>query len=383
MKTRVSIEALAELTANHAPPCLSLYQTTHRSRPNNQQDPIRFRNLVKQLETSLRQQHTAAETHTLLLPFEALSSDRDFWNHTLDGLAVLGAAGFFRVFCLQRAVPELAIVADSFHTKPLRRFLQSVDRYQVLGLSRGRFQIFEGDRNTLDEILPLAGAARSIAEVLGEAHSEPSQTSFSHAGSGASAGIHHGQGGKSEGVDVEADRFFRSVDHLVLAQYSKPSGLPLILAALPEHHHRFRQISHNPFLLDGGLHANPEGMAITELAERVWEVVEPQHRARQLDLIDEFSAALSKGLGGDNLNVVAQAAAEGRVAKLLIESGRQISGRLDAATGLIRIAALNDPTVDDLLDDLGELVVKMGGEVRVLPASQMPGSTGLAATYRH
>ncbi|MFP5405867.1 MAG: dihydropteroate synthase, partial [Gammaproteobacteria bacterium] len=28
-------------------PCLSLYQPTHRSFPDNQQDPIRFRNLVK------------------------------------------------------------------------------------------------------------------------------------------------------------------------------------------------------------------------------------------------------------------------------------------------------------------------------------------------
>ena len=55
------------------------------------------------------------------------------------------------------AVPELAIVGDRFHTKPLRRFLQSVDRYQVLGLSRGRFQVFEGNRNRLEELKPMAG----------------------------------------------------------------------------------------------------------------------------------------------------------------------------------------------------------------------------------
>ncbi|TJY55953.1 hypothetical protein E4T66_20425 [Sinimarinibacterium sp. CAU 1509] len=273
MKTILTLESLAELTAAHAPPCLSLYQATHRSSPNNQQDPIRFRNLLKELEASLRQQHPAAEMQALLAPFEALGEDQDFWNHTLDGLAVLGTADFFRVFCLQRSVPELAIVADSFHTKPLRRFLQSVDRYQVLGLSRGRFQVFEGDRNTLDEILPTAGAARTVAEVLGEKQSEASQTSFSHAGGGANAGIHHGQGGKSDSVDVETDRFFRSVDRMMLEQYSKPSGLPLILAALPEHHHRFRQISHNPFLLEGGLNVNPEGMGVAELAERLWEVV--------------------------------------------------------------------------------------------------------------
>ncbi len=32
------------------PPCLSLYQPTHRTHPDKQQDPIRFRNLLKELE---------------------------------------------------------------------------------------------------------------------------------------------------------------------------------------------------------------------------------------------------------------------------------------------------------------------------------------------
>ena len=32
------------------PPCLSLYQPTHRRHPEREQDPIRFRHLVKALE---------------------------------------------------------------------------------------------------------------------------------------------------------------------------------------------------------------------------------------------------------------------------------------------------------------------------------------------
>ena len=118
------------------PPCLSLYQPTHRSHPDRQQDPIRFRNLVKALEESLRETYPTREIERLLEPFHALAADVSFWNHTRDGLAVLGATGVFRVHRLQRSVPELAVVADSFHTKPLLRILQSADRYQILGVSR-------------------------------------------------------------------------------------------------------------------------------------------------------------------------------------------------------------------------------------------------------
>jgi hypothetical protein len=52
--TLLTNESIANLVADHQPPCLSLYQPTHRSHLENKQDPIRFRNLVKELETSLR-----------------------------------------------------------------------------------------------------------------------------------------------------------------------------------------------------------------------------------------------------------------------------------------------------------------------------------------
>lgn len=134
------------------PPCLSLYQPTHRHHPDNEQDPIRFRNLLKALEESLRQKYATRDIRALLEPFQQLAGERDFWNHTLDGLAVLGAPGLFRVYRLQRPVPELAIVADSFHLKPLLRILQSADGYAVLGVSRERITLFEGNRDVLDEV---------------------------------------------------------------------------------------------------------------------------------------------------------------------------------------------------------------------------------------
>ncbi|MCL4745205.1 MAG: hypothetical protein KJZ83_07305, partial [Burkholderiaceae bacterium] len=117
----------AVLLAERETPCLSLYQPTHRQHPDNAQDPLRFRNLVKRLAASLREKYPARDIPALLRPFEALAEDREFWNHAADGLAVLGAPGFFRVYRLQRPVAELAVVADSFHAKPLMRITQSAD----------------------------------------------------------------------------------------------------------------------------------------------------------------------------------------------------------------------------------------------------------------
>jgi len=294
--TLLTKESIANL-ADHQPPCLSLYQPTHRSHPENKQDPIRFRNLIKDLEASLRQKYPTVETRLLLKPFEALAKNREFWNHKLDGLAVLSGPGLFQVFQLQRPVAELAIVADSFHTKPLRRFLQTVDRYQVLGLSLNKIQLFEGNRDTIDEIDLAPGVPRTISEALGDELTEPQLNVHSSGGAGqASTSMYHGQGGKKDEVDIDAERFFRAIDRAVLEHHSRPSGLPLILAALPDHHNLFRRVSHNSFLMAEGLDVNPNTLSIDELRERAWQVVEPQYLAKLDALVEEFAVANSKGL---------------------------------------------------------------------------------------
>lgn len=46
-------QALAELNAFASPPCMSLYQPTHRHHPENQKDQILFRHGVEALTKSL------------------------------------------------------------------------------------------------------------------------------------------------------------------------------------------------------------------------------------------------------------------------------------------------------------------------------------------
>jgi hypothetical protein len=367
------------------PPCLSLYQPTHRDHPSNQQDPIRFKNLVKSLRESVLEQYPSDEVESLLAPYLALAGDHAFWNCTLDGLAVLGARGFFRVYKLQRPVAELAVAADTFHIKPLLRILQSADRYQVLAVNRHEVKLFEGNRDVLDEIELAEGVPRTITAALGEELTGPRQTVSGYGGAGGGqTAMYHGHGGKKDEVDSDAERFFRAVDRAVLKHHSRPTGLPLILAALPEHHHMFHELSHNPFLVADSLDVHPDSLSSPEqLRQRIWKLMEPHYLARLARLVEEFGNARSRGLSDDNLRNVARAVVAGRVATLLIEARREIPGRIDAATGKIKLNELSDPEVDDVLDDLGALTLKTGGQVVIVPTERMPTETGIAAIYRY
>ncbi|KFI22496.1 baeRF3 domain-containing protein [Nitrosococcus oceani] len=373
----------AILLDKHEPPCLSLYQPTHRQHPENTQDPIRFRNLVKEMEESLRKKYPSRDITALLRPFEDLAEDRSFWNHTADGLAVLSAPGLFRVYRLQRPVVELSVVADSFHTKPLMRIVQSADRYQILGLSRHAFKMFEGNRDALDEIQLIESAAQVIDEQQGkdEGDREGAHRAYSSAGRPGAA-ARHGTDVKQDVEDRNTQLFFRAVDEVVLKHYSQPSGQSLILAALPQHHHLFRAISSNPLLISEGINTNPEALSLDALRERAWQLVQPYYLERLAGLVESFGAAAAKGQGADDLSEIATAAIAGRIATLLIEADRLIPGYIDVTSGQITTDNLSNPEIDDVLDDLGEHVLKTGGEVVIVPSERMPTQTGAAAIYR-
>jgi hypothetical protein len=159
--------------------------------------------------------------------------------------------------------------------------------------------------------------------------------------------------------------------------------MPLLLEALPEHHHDFRAVSRNPFLMAEAIDVHPDDLSLETLRERAWQLVQPYYLQRLGDLTERFGAARSSGRGAGDLAEIAVAAAAGRIDTLLLEADRVIPGTFDAGTGTVAFGELEHPAVDDLLDDLGERALRAGGEVVIVPAERMPTDTGAAAIFRY
>jgi hypothetical protein len=371
---------LSSLMAAHDPPCISIYQPTHRHHPDNQQDPIRFRNLIRTVEESLLLHSGLRDVAKQLEPLRELASNRHFWNHARDGLAVLLNADVLEIFQIQRTFPELAIVADSFHIKPLVRHLQSADRFQVLALTRDSAVVFAGNRYAMDEE-PVDDEFPSRMEQVAMAERDESRVSVAGSSGGVgSPKIMHGHDENRD--DLETEKYFRAVDRAFTARFSGPSGLPVLLAALPEHQALFRRVSQNQLLLPEGTNGNPRPLSADSLRQQAWSVLEPHYLARLDELGESYRTAAAKLSGSADLSDVAQAAVAGRVGTLLLEADRVIPGVIDRSTGAVRLCELQSPEADDMLDDLAELVLGKGGTVVVVPSERMPTPTGLAASYR-
>lgn len=366
---------------NPVGPCLSLYQPTHRSHPDKGQDRIRFGNLVKAAEALWQERYSGHDPEPLMANLHKLGEERNFWNHTLDGLAVLLSPTLFRVYRLQRPVTELAVVADSFHIKPLLRMVQSADRYQVLAINRHTAKLFVGNRDALDPFEAGDDFPATLQAVLGEDPLRGRPAAWSRGASASTAGVRDGQVEKGDLIDADTEQFFRAVDRAVAEQFSRPSRLPLMLAALPEHQSMFRKLSHNAFLLPQGIDTHADAMSLETLRERAWQVMEPRYLERLAGLVDMYHAARARWLANDDVAQVARSAASGRVSTLLVEADRQVYGRMETGNGAVEFAGA-DERDGDLLDDIAEAVLAHGGQVVVVPGPRMPSTTGLAAIYR-
>jgi hypothetical protein len=388
MSATLTRETLSQLLSQSQPPCISLYQPTHRSFPEREQDPIRFKQLVRRIESELKERAAQSDIPALLKPFLDLIDDKDFWNHSRDSLAIFATPGFFRLFRLQRSVPELVVVNDRLHVKPLLRITQSADRYQVLCLARDRVRLFEGNRDALDEVELAQEVPRNIEQALGDQLTDKDQSGkvdgFSRAGERGDAMQHAGGGlDKQTHIDNDRERFFRAVDKAITLHHSRPSGLPLLLAALPENQTEFRRISHNELLADEAISLGEGALDNENLRRKAWEAMQPRYTARLDKLLDQFGESNGQGLASDRLDEIGSACMEGRIATLLVDVERTIPGKAVKDEG--RLLPMDESKADlpDLLDELAVWTLERGGEVLALPHERMPTRNGVAALYRY
>jgi len=371
-----------EMIFEEGGPLISLYQPTHRSFPENKRDTIMFRNLIRVIENSLEKKYDKGFIDSIMKPFHELEGDIRFWQKTSDGIAVLANQNKCIVYNLQGPAEEFATVADSFHIKPLIKEFQSLENYHLLGLSRNSFTLYQGNRHGFSEVLLDPDTPRILEEVLGKQLTDPYLTHGTYGGTGGKA-MFHGHGDSRKEIDVDTEKYFRYVDDFVTENYSKPSELPLILVALPEHHSLFSKISDNPYLLEDGINISYESLEMDEIKSKALGIIEPIISKKIQNLVESYGNAEAEFQGSSDLGQIAKAAFESRVKTILIEENKIVPGKIDHETGKISFGEIDEPGLDDILDDIAELVINRKGEVLILPKEKMPCTTGAVAIYRY
>jgi hypothetical protein len=75
---------------------------------------------------------------------------------------------------------------------------------------------------------------------------------------------------------------------------SRPTGLPLVVAALPEHQAVFRAVSRNAQLVEAGVEHSLAGLSDRQLLAEAWKCVEPRYLAQPRKMAEDFEVARAR-----------------------------------------------------------------------------------------
>ncbi|NLD33000.1 MAG: hypothetical protein GX662_12205 [Trichococcus flocculiformis] len=371
-----------DVTCHEEGPLVSLYLPIHKSYPDKKSDPVVFRNLLRDVENSLRQEASTDWFKSMMKPLYELRDDTDFWNLDYEGIAVLASKNRCIVYHLHHPVMESAVVGRRYQIRPLLKAFQSIENYQLLGLSRESFSLYQSSLRGFEEIAISQGTPRTMEDVLGDQFSDPFSSHRSYSSSGGNT-FNRGHGDVKQEMDKDTEKYFRYVDSFVWENYSKPSKMPLILVSLAEFHSEFRNISKNPYLLEPGIHKSIDSLTMDEIQKRAGKIIQTLNKEKTEKLANSYADAEGKFLGSSEFVQVTKAAFEGRVERILIEENKVVLGRIDDKTGGIEFDDKDGSGSEDVIDYLVSIVLSSGGKVIVLPKDEMPRSSGIAAFFRY
>lgn len=378
-------------------PCVSIFLPTFRAGGERQQNPIRLKNVVRDVAERLEADWgmRSPDADKLLDPVKQLIDDNSFWIHQSDGLALFLSPDTFKTFRLPVQLNELAVVEKRFHLKPLLPLLSGDGdgHFYILSLSRKNIRLLSASRFRVDEIdLESQGVPTSFTEALGDLKQIQMQAStssktphrFSMGPRGGPIFSAHATG--EENLEADLRNYFERFDD-ALGKIDVDRKAPVVLAGVEYLLPIYRDVATTfQNICEDALRGNMEVEKAEDLRAAAWEIVEPHFLQERRKAAERFGDLTGSGRSSADLNEVLPAAHDGRVESLFVARGVRVWGGYDGDKRKIKFQSGDDGPRngnEDLLDLAAVQTYLNGGKVFVVDQQEVPQGKSLAAVFRY
>jgi hypothetical protein len=358
---------IQQLQAVREFPAVTIYAPTHRSYPDNQQDPVRVRNLVKEAKERLAREADKTVASALGDSLDEVVETIDF-EHTLDGLGIFVGGDVAVVHLIPFRTEAQVVVDETFATRHLVYALNRSPRYRVLSLSEKPTRLYEGVHTHLDEVID---------------HRFP----FVNLGPEGTGPVKGTPQGRSSVRDERHRAFFREISRRV-GELHASEPLPLVLVGIERYQAFFREVAANTPHGDaivGTVAGSHDKTPPHELGQKVWPVVLDWIESSKAERLEQLEQAVGAGKTASGVEQVWRAAKESRGAVLLVEKDytqpAQVSDdgmSITASSGAGGAAQL-----DDAVDEIVEAVYSTGGEVAFVEPGSLEKHRKIALILRY
>ena len=356
---------LKKIQSIHDDPCISILMPTHRQHPENKQDPIRLKNLIKEVEKRISNELSGPETKSLVNKLNKLSETIDF-QYLLDGLALFVSKNHEYKFIFPFPVKERLLIDRTFATRDLVFAINRSQPYYVLLLNDKMSRVFLGVRDNIDEVtsngFPVYNKFVQMIE---------------------NAELQHTNDRLQENVEKDKN-YLREVDR-ELRKINNEKEYPVIVAGVERTIALFKEVTRYPENIVTSIKGNYDKIPVSELPGLVWPKAKEEFSRRQSEELNKLNEAEGQKRSASGIDEVWKLAVEGRAAEIVVELNFHFPAKLDS-TGMQLISVDTSDkidTMDDAVDELIETVIGKGGKVYFVKNGELEKYGRIAAILRY
>jgi hypothetical protein len=383
-----SLEDFKHLSEQQDAPAVSLYIKTHEAGKDTRENPIRFKNQLRDAETQLdKLGYTNEGLGDLLDDARAHLDDHNFWQHQRAGLAYFVKPGETRYYKLPLSFEDRAVVGQRFHLNPLVSLLTNNGRFYLLAASLNNVRLFEATRFDISEVTLDDDVPLSLDEYLRFDDPEKSVQHYSTsqgsaAGSGQGSAAFYGTGAGDDDKKTDVLRYFQQLDNGVRKQLGADTA-PLVFWGVEYLFPIYREANHYNYFLEEAVVGSPEQLDAQEIHSQAWEFIKPHFQQVQADALANYANHLGTDQTLEDITAILPAAFDGRIDSLFIADKHQLWGTYNYTTRSTEVQGQKTLDNEDLINVATLQTVSNGGQVYKVKAENMPNNSQMAALLRY
>ena len=349
----------------HEDPCISISLNTHRTHPDNQQDAILLKKLLREAEQELEKGYGKSASAPYVEKLRAIPDSLNM-SYNLDSMHIFLSESTEKILRLPIPSSQDNVHIDSrFDLKPLIKAMNRTEDYLILLLSEGGTALYEALND---------GIIREI-----EMHGFPFEENPWYLPRAV-------ERSDAKRVDNQSREYMNRIDK-ALNKVHHDLGLSCIVVSTSDNFHMLQQVADKPSVYVGHVDKNYRERAPHQLAESAWEVVKKLLSERRKAAVEEMKKAQGQSKVLTDLGEIYRAAREGRGELLLAgTSFAQAVKKLDEHSIEIingEAEAASENHIKDITPELALEVYSKKGRVIFAEDEELNGFGKIALKIRH
>ncbi len=291
-------EQISKLAIERNEPCVTISLNTHRTHPDNLQDEVLLKNLLKEAENRVIDEFGKRPVDALLKKIASVKDDIDV-NYNLDSLHLFLSNDTREIIKSPWSANENAVhISDTFALRPLIKAYNRSEDYLIMVLSQGGVQLYEAIND-------------GIVDEIRNEDFPFSETPHYNTHSDRSSDPKH--------LDDLVREFFNKVDK-ALVKVHQETGLQCVVVCTEDNYSRLMQVADKPGMYNGYVPIDYNNIATHFIASQTWKLQYEIQRQRRAEAIAEMKQAISEAKVLTDLQEIYQAAIDGRGELLIVHS---------------------------------------------------------------